>query len=318
MDTVSLHQAGVTNAVGISGTALTKEHAGYLKRLTDKIFLCLDSDDAGTKATFASIESLANEEFEVRIIRIPNGKDPDEFVKNGGDFDELQKHSLSVVEFFIAEGGRRYDLTGAPGKTSMIRDLLRFVRGLSDRIEVDMRLREISRALDVSLETLYAELRGIRERRPAETRFEKKEGFELGEILAAYCTLYGFYDLYSQNFPYTSAHCRDIPSFSVLERVVATKDAEEAGIDPNRHKAAEIAVETQNSESTPEAIKIKFLELIKEAKRRAYSTEYYDTMEDVDQGDPMASFKATMTLQEKARKLDIPHQPIPKHLLKTS
>lgn len=46
MDTVSLHQAGVTNAVGISGTALTKEHAGYLKRLTNKIYLCLDSDDA--------------------------------------------------------------------------------------------------------------------------------------------------------------------------------------------------------------------------------------------------------------------------------
>lgn len=160
MDTVSLHQAGVLNAVGISGTALTKEHAGYLKRLTSKIYLCLDSDDAGTKATFASIEALANEDFEVRVIRIPSGKDPDEFVKNGGDFDELQKkHSLSVVEFFIAEGGRRYDLTGAPGKTAMIRDLLRFVRGLTDRIEADMRLREISRSLDVSLETLYAELR---------------------------------------------------------------------------------------------------------------------------------------------------------------
>ncbi|MDQ1344276.1 MAG: primase [Patescibacteria group bacterium] len=111
MDTVSLHQAGVTNAVGISGTALTKEHASYLKRLTNKIFLCLDSDDAGTKATFASIEALANEDFEVRIIRIPSGKDPDEFVKNGGDFDELQKKSLSVVEFFISEGGRKYDLS---------------------------------------------------------------------------------------------------------------------------------------------------------------------------------------------------------------
>ncbi len=228
MDTVSLHQAGVANAVGISGTALTKEHASYLKRLTTKIFLCLDSDDAGTKATFASIEALANEDFEVRIIRIPNGKDPDEFVKNGGDFNELQKHSLSVVEFFIKEGGRRYDLTGAPGKTAMIRDLLRFVRGLTDRIEADMRLREVSRAMDVSLDTLYAELRGIREKRPEERKIEKTGGFEIGEILAGYCTLYDFYDLYSQNFPYTSPHCRDIPSFSVLERVVAARNSEDA------------------------------------------------------------------------------------------
>lgn len=319
MDTVSLHQAGVLNAVGISGTALTKEHAGYLKRLTSKIYLCLDSDDAGTKATFASIEALANEEFEVRVIRIPSGKDPDEFVKNGGDFDELQKkHSLSVVEFFIAEGGRRYDLTGAPGKTAMIRDLLRFVRGLTDRIEADMRLREISRSLDVSLETLYAELRGIREKRPEERQIEKKNGFELGEILAAYCTLYGFYDLFSENFPYTSAHCRDIPSFSVLERVIAARNPEDAGIDPDRHKAVEVRVETENSESTPEAIRLKFLENVREAKRRAYSTEFYDVMDALDPGDEIATTSATMRLQGKARELKIPHQPIPRNLLKTN
>lgn len=199
----------------------------------------------------------------------------------------------------------------------MIRDLLRFVRGLSDRIEADMRLREISRALDISLDTLYAELRGIREKRPIELQIEKKEGFELGEILAAYCTLYGFYDLYSQNFPYTSAHCRDIPSFSVFERIVKARNPEDAGIDPNRHKAAEIAVETQNSEATLETIQIRFLELLREAKRRAYSAEYYDTMDSLDPSDKTASV-AKMALQEKARQLGIPHQPIPKHLLKTN
>lgn len=318
MDTVSLHQAGILNAVGISGTALTKEHATYLKRLTSKIFLCLDSDDAGTKATFASIEALANEEFEVRIIRIPNGKDPDEYVKNGGDFNELQKHSLSVVEFFIKEGGRRYDLTGAPGKTAMIRDLLRFVRGLTDRIEADMRLREISRAMDVSLDTLYAELRGIREKRPEERKIEKSDGFEIGEILAGYCTLYDFYDLYSENFPYTSPHCRDIPSFSVLERVVKSRNSEDAGIDQNRHKAVEVSIEAENSELTPEAVRLKFLENVREIKRRAYSTEYYDTMDSIEPGDDIAASSAMIRLQSKARQLGIPHQPIPRNLLKTN
>jgi DNA primase len=72
MDTVSLHQAGYLNVVGISGTALTKEHVGFLKRLTKKIYLCLDSDDAGIKATFASIDSIVNEDVDVRIIRIPS------------------------------------------------------------------------------------------------------------------------------------------------------------------------------------------------------------------------------------------------------
>lgn len=70
MDTVKLHQAGFTNAVGISGTALTKEHIALLRRLTSKIYLCLDSDKAGISATFSSLESLLNEEVDCKIIRI--------------------------------------------------------------------------------------------------------------------------------------------------------------------------------------------------------------------------------------------------------
>jgi DNA primase len=83
MDTITLHQAGIENAVGISGTALTIEHVQILKRFTKTIYLCLDSDNAGVKATFASIETLANQDIEARVIQIPNGKDPDDFIKSG-------------------------------------------------------------------------------------------------------------------------------------------------------------------------------------------------------------------------------------------
>lgn len=83
MDTITLHEAGIDNAVGISGTALTLEHIQILKRFTRVVYLCLDSDNAGVKATFASIETLANQDIEVRIIHIPNGKDPDEYIKSG-------------------------------------------------------------------------------------------------------------------------------------------------------------------------------------------------------------------------------------------
>ena len=82
MDTVALHQAGVENVVGISGTALTKEHILLLRRFTRVVYLALDADDAGIKATFSSIANLLNSDIEIRIILIPNGKDPDEFVKS--------------------------------------------------------------------------------------------------------------------------------------------------------------------------------------------------------------------------------------------
>ncbi len=82
MDTIALHQANIDNAVGISGTALTKDHIRLLKRFARIVYLALDSDNAGVKATFASIENLLNEDIEIRIIHIPNGKDPDEYIKS--------------------------------------------------------------------------------------------------------------------------------------------------------------------------------------------------------------------------------------------
>lgn len=65
--------------------------------------MALDSDNAGVKATFSSIENLLNEDIEIRIIQIPNGKDPDDFIKSGGDFRILRNTALSVIDFYIRE-----------------------------------------------------------------------------------------------------------------------------------------------------------------------------------------------------------------------
>ncbi|MBP9812598.1 DNA primase, partial [Candidatus Gracilibacteria bacterium] len=154
MDTITLHQAGVDNAVGISGTALTKEHIQLLKRFAKIIYLCLDSDDAGVKATFLSIESLANEDIEVRIIRIPNGKDPDEYIKSGGNFLDLRSEALSPVSFYLAEGGREVDMSTIIGKKKLIEKCLTFLLPLKSQIEVDMHISEIATKLGVSKEAI--------------------------------------------------------------------------------------------------------------------------------------------------------------------
>ena len=103
MDTIALHQASIDNAVGISGTALTKEHIRLLRRFARTIYLALDSDNPGVKATFSSIENLLNEDIEIRIIQIPSGKDPDDYIKGGGDFLSLRQSSLSVIDFYLSE-----------------------------------------------------------------------------------------------------------------------------------------------------------------------------------------------------------------------
>lgn len=55
------------------------------------------------KATFASIENILNQDLEVRIIHIPNGKDPDEFIKSGGNFDLLREEAMTPIAFYLAE-----------------------------------------------------------------------------------------------------------------------------------------------------------------------------------------------------------------------
>ncbi len=196
------------------------------------------------------------------------------------------------------------------GKTNLIRDLFKFLKRVGNRIEVDMYLREISRALDVSLEALYAEFNGIREKHASASTVEKGETFSLGEILAAYCTLYGFYDLFSKNFPYTSEHCREIPSFSVLERIIATKNPDDAGIDIDRHRAVELSIEVENERSTRSeaAIQSEFLKLLKKAMEIAYATEFHETMEKLDPSDEIAVNSAMIRLQKKAQELGISHR----------
>jgi DNA primase len=103
MDVISLHQAGIENAVGISGTALTESHIRLIRRLTDQVYLCLDRDSAGKQAIFRSIENLQNEPVDIYVINLGGAKDPDEFLKSGGDFRINIKGAIPALEFMIEE-----------------------------------------------------------------------------------------------------------------------------------------------------------------------------------------------------------------------
>lgn len=100
MDVISLHQAGFTNAVAPLGTAFTMEQANLLARYTKEIVLTLDADAAGQKAIKRASELLENTGLKTRVVVIPDGKDPDEFIKkNGPDrFRALLEGAVSDIE----------------------------------------------------------------------------------------------------------------------------------------------------------------------------------------------------------------------------
>ncbi len=101
IDAIRCYQAGYKNVVASLGTAITKEHAMLLRKLSNNIVLCFDGDKAGEKATNSAIEELSKLAIEPKIVRLPDNLDPDEYIlKNGKDnFSELINNPLNIMEY---------------------------------------------------------------------------------------------------------------------------------------------------------------------------------------------------------------------------
>ena len=232
MDTITLHQAGIDNAVGISGTALTKDHIRALKRFAKIVYLSLDADDPGIKATFASIDNLSNEDLEIRIIRIPNGKDPDDYIKWWNDYRELKKSALSPIAFTLIEWKRQFDISTIIGKKKLIEKCLEFLLPIRSQIEIDMHIQEMSDRLKIGKEAIYTEYKKL-------VQFSRTKKFEPSsewvgqevtqrediftpiELLAGYIFHHEFFDLFFREFRYTLDDLSWERDFSLLQQVVS-------------------------------------------------------------------------------------------------
>ena len=126
MDAISLVAAGVKNVVATLGTAFTPEHAKLILRYARKIIFCYDSDEAGQRATMRALPIVQAVGAEVFIVKVPEGKDPDEFVRNRGKtaFDALIKNALSLIDYQIDYVLAHVDTSTAPGKIRALQEIL--------------------------------------------------------------------------------------------------------------------------------------------------------------------------------------------------
>ncbi len=303
MDTVKLHQAGFPNTVGISGTALTKEHIHLLRRLTTKIFLCLDMDKAGVNATFSSLDSLLNEEVDCKVIQIDGGKDPDEYIESGGDFATLIAKSITPVQFFINAGKSRYDFDSVVGKTQVLREVLKYVRRMTNRIEIDMSIKYLARSLDISENVVYEELKGVK-LPPKKTEESGKFGLDFWHTLIGYCSAYWFYDLFLASIDYTSEHFEGIPSYDYVRSEILAHLGQSEISDVDAIKALEMQIESENEWAQSEMILLKFSELVKRAQKLMYEHEKQVLASTMDQNS-LEYMQAHLSLISKGKKLGI-------------
>ena len=103
MDVLRLHKCGFTEAVASLGTSLTAEQAGLLKRYADRCYICYDSDKAGQAAAVRGMYILAGNGLDVQVVRLDEGKDPDEFLSSNPpeSFKNALDKSLSLIEYHI-------------------------------------------------------------------------------------------------------------------------------------------------------------------------------------------------------------------------
>jgi DNA primase len=161
-DVVRLISAGFTTVVAPMGTALTENQSAALRKLTKNVFLLYDSDKAGLQATFRSGDELLRQGASVRIVTLPEGDDPDTFVKKNGAAALLarMRDAIDVFERKIQLLERAGMFSELHKKRRALDRLFPTIRAASDEITRDLYLSRASEVSGVAREVLERELRG--------------------------------------------------------------------------------------------------------------------------------------------------------------
>lgn len=175
MDVIAMHQAGFTNAVAKLGTALAPEQAQLLTRYTEEMIIAGDTDEAGRKAVNRDISVLREAGLKIRLLTLPKGKDPDEYIRDQGAvrFKNLLTQSANDVEYRLSQIGGRFDQNTSDGKVSYLKEAAKLIASLNDALERDVYAGSLAAQLDVTKDTILMQIN--RERRMKHSAAEKQQ-----------------------------------------------------------------------------------------------------------------------------------------------
>lgn len=158
MDAISLHAAGLDNVVASMGTAFSEEQAKLLKRMAAEVIFCYDSDSAGRKASVRAVSIALAAGLKVRIAGVPDGKDPDEFVRHHGKeaFMQVIAGAKNGIDFQIDETILQNNVTNLAGKVEAVSNILPFLLECKSEIEAAEHIRRLAGRLTID-EGLIAE-----------------------------------------------------------------------------------------------------------------------------------------------------------------
>lgn len=169
MDVIALNQAGFTNAVATLGTALTNEQAVLMKRYADEVIICYDADGAGQKATARAIDILRNAGLPIKILTVPSGKDPDEFIRSKGEngpaaFKLLIEKCGNDIEYRLMKLKENYNLNTTDGKVAFLNDAVKIVASIESPIERDVFASKLCAELEIDKNAFLEQISKVKRR----------------------------------------------------------------------------------------------------------------------------------------------------------
>jgi len=177
MDAIALHQYGFDCAVASLGTALTEDGANLLSRYTDQVVLIYDGDEAGQNATQRAIPILEKAGLQVKVLKMRDAKDPDEYLKKfGADrFRILLEESANRVEYQLNAILRKYDLRDDEQKVQYLQESAELIGSLSSAVQREVYGGRVAEAAGISQDAMKLEVdRALKRRTYKEKKNQEK------------------------------------------------------------------------------------------------------------------------------------------------
>ena len=183
MDAIALHQFGFDCAVASLGTALTEDGANLLSRYTEQVVLIYDGDEAGQNATQRAIPILEKAGLQVKVLKMRDAKDPDEFLKKfGADrFKLLLEESSNRVEYQLNAILKKYDLRDDDQKVKYLQESAELISSLSSSVQREVYGNRVAEAAGISVEAMKLEVGRAFKRRTHQEK-KKQEKIDLSPV----------------------------------------------------------------------------------------------------------------------------------------
>jgi len=184
VDLLSLRDAGVDNVVATLGTALTRDQVELIRRFTQNVAVIFDPDEAGRHAVERSLKLFLEENMHARIVVLPEGYDPDDYVKKFGPeaLYDVISHSPMMVDYYI-------DTMTGTGDTlednlDVSRDSIAFISTISDRVEQNLFIKRVSEKLGIEQSLLKDKIRkaSAGSRATGETPYQEKKAGTVDKV----------------------------------------------------------------------------------------------------------------------------------------